>query len=63
MGDLLQVIDDNSVTFSANTPRADAWMRGQGHHGDAQFSYPANIDAIKQFKADAEAAGLVVSVP
>ncbi len=63
MGDILQTIEGSSVTFSPSTARADAWMQERGYAGNALFSLPADRDIILRFKAQAEAAGLEVSVP
>lgn len=63
MGDILQSGDGTYVEFSASTPEADTWMRAQVGDITVRFSFPDEVESMKQFKASAESAGLVLYTP
>ena len=56
-----QSIDGNTVTFSANDPAADLWMRAVYYdQHTVTFRLPNEVEAVKAFRTGAEENGFTV---
>jgi hypothetical protein len=61
MVDISLNTDGDSVTFSANSPAADLWMRAEyDDQHIVTFHYPSEVEDAKTFRARAEENGFTV---
>ena len=61
MADITKAVSSESVTFSANSPRADTWMMLRYDDVTIRLSLPAHARKAKNLEVAALAAGFTIS--
>jgi hypothetical protein len=61
MADITKTVGSESVTFSAGSPRADAWMMQRYDDVTVTLSLPAHARKAQNLEAAALAAGFTIS--
>ena len=61
MADITKAVGSDSVTFSANSPRADAWMMQRYDDVTVTLSLPAHARKAQNLEVAALAAGFTIS--
>ena len=62
MKDITQAATASTVVFSANSPRADVWMRAQIGDHTVHFALPEDADGAAEFRRSALEVGLTIEV-
>lgn len=61
MADVTKAVAEQTVTFTANTPRADVWMRQR--YGDHTVIYDVSDERQRQTAIALEAEGKAMETP